>query len=153
MTLEKVDKYMPEGVRALSNLLTMLLEAATACDVPVKKVATWNYMGLNFDGGKFWAGVNLLEPGKLWFETRCQIDHEVAAKLRVGPLCEQNGLPGRYQWYQEVELDSESIHFFSHSKVGQLEWLEKFLRECLKQARSIQTLDQPAIPGVPEEGI
>ena len=33
-----------------------------------------------------------------------------------------------------------------------MEWLERFLRDCLAKARSIETPDQPPIPEEPEEG-
>ncbi len=151
MTLAQVGKYMPEGVRALSNLMNMLSEAASACKVSVKKLPTWNDIGLYLDGKKYWIGVTFTEPETLWFGTQCRIDVEAASKLGVGELDEESWVPGRYSWYRGIELDSEPIHFFSRSKVSQMQWLEEFLRECLAQARSIETPDQPPIPEDPEE--
>jgi hypothetical protein len=151
MTLTQVGKYMPEGLRALSNLMNMLLEAAAACKVPVQKAVGWDYIGLHLDGRKYWVGVDFAEPEKLWFRTRCRIDSEAAARLGVGEMTEDSWVPGRYRWWRGVELDSESVHFFSRSKVSQMQWLEDFLRECLAQARSIETPDQPPIPEEPEE--
>src|SRR6185437_13496342 len=49
MTLAQVGKYMPEGLRALSNLMNMLFEAATTCKVSVKKRGGWDYMGLDLE--------------------------------------------------------------------------------------------------------
>jgi len=152
MRLAQVGKYMPEGLRALSNLMNMLFEAATACKVAVKKSVGWEYIGLKLDGLKYWVGVHFSEPEELWFVTSCRIDPEAATKLGVGELFEENGVPGRYRWRRGVELDSESIHFFARSKVSQMQWLEDFLQECLTQARSIETPDQPPIPEEPEEG-
>src|SRR5262249_287688 len=37
MTLTQVGKYMPDGLRALGNLLNMLFEAAAACKVKTNK--------------------------------------------------------------------------------------------------------------------
>ncbi len=150
MTLAQVGKYMPEGLRALSNLTTMLFEAVTACQVSVKKAVGWDYIGLNLDG-KYYIGLNFSEPEMLWFVTRCRIDAEAAAKLGVGELTEENWVPGRYRWWRGVELDSEAVHFFARSKVSQMQWLESFLREYLAQARSIETTDQPPIPDEPQE--
>ncbi len=70
MTLAQVGKYMPEGLRALSNLMNMLVEAAGACQVPVKKAADWKSIGLTLDKLRYWVGVNFSEPEKLWFGTR-----------------------------------------------------------------------------------
>ncbi len=92
------------------------------------------------------------EPEKLWFGTCSRIDPDAATKLGVGELTEESWVPGRYRWWRGLELDSEPIHFFSRSKVGQMQCLEDFLRECLAQARSIETPDQPPIPEEPEEG-
>ena len=152
MTLAQVGKYMPEGLRALSNLMNMLFEAAAACKVSVKKQAGWDFIGLTLDGRKYWVGVFFSDPEKLQFATRCRIDPEKAAKLGAGELTEENWVPGRYRWWREVELDSEAIHFFARSKVSQMQWLEDFLRECLAQARLIETPDQPPIPEEPDEG-
>lgn len=84
MTLAQVGKFMPEGLRALSNLMNMLVEAAGACKVAVRKLPGWDHIGLYLDGKKYWVGVNFSEPEKLWFGTRSQIDPEAAAKLGVG---------------------------------------------------------------------
>jgi hypothetical protein len=153
MTLTQVGKYMPEGLRALSSLMNMLFEAASACKVTVKKAAGWDYIGLNLDGLKYWVGVNFSEPEKLWFATRCRIDREAAEKLGVGELTEESWVPGRYRWLRGEDLDSEPIHFFSRSKVSQMQWLESFVRECLAQARSVETPEQPPIPERPEDDI
>jgi len=51
-----------------------------------------------------------------------------------------------------LDLDSEVVHFFARSKLSQMQCLEEFLRECLTQARSIETPDQPPIHADPEEG-
>jgi hypothetical protein len=154
MYLTQVDWQMSEGVRALSNLLNMLLEAAAACKVPVKKSAGWDYSGIDLDGLKYWIGVFHDEPRKLWFGTRCRIDPEAAAPLEGG----ESGGPGRsdyrwrqYRWWRHAELYSEEVHFFSRSKGGQMQWLLSFLRECLEMAHSIETPDQPPIPEEPEE--
>ncbi|MGH7226494.1 MAG: hypothetical protein ACRELF_25030, partial [Gemmataceae bacterium] len=112
---------------------------------------TWN-IGINLEGKKYWLGVNSAEPETLWFGTyHCRIDPVEAARLGVGDVEEDSKVPGFYRWWRGVELNSESVHFFSRSKVGQLRWLENFLQECLKMARSIETPDQLPIPEEPEE--
>ena len=151
MTLAQVGKYMPEGLRALSNLMNMLVEAAAACKVLAKK-ATGNDIGLYLDGTKYWIGVSFSEPEYLTFMTYgSRIDPEAAAKLGVGELADASGTPGRSRWVRWVELDSEAVHFFARSKVSQMQWLEGFLRECLAQARSIETPDQPPVPRKPDD--
>jgi hypothetical protein len=150
MTLTQVGKYMPEGLRALSNLMNMLVEAAAACGVQAKKVPGWSDIGLNLDGKKYWVGVVFSDPEYLNFKTMCRIDPDVATKLSDGELSEESWIPGRHRWVRWVDLDSEAVHFFSRSKVSQMQWLEGFLRECLAQARTIITPDQPTGDGTDE---
>jgi hypothetical protein len=119
----------------------MLLEAAGPCSKgPPKKSAGWDYAGIKLDGDKFWVGVDFSDPEKLWFGTRCKIDPgKVKARKYPGEVHEDSWVVGGYRWWYGKELDSESVHFFSRSKVGQQEWLQGFLNECLKMARSIET--------------
>jgi len=151
MNLIQVGKYMPEGIRALANMLNMLVEAAIACKVSVKKSASWDYIGVSLDGRKYWIGLGYDDPETLWFHTRCRIDPEAAARLGEGEVTEENWRPGGYCWLRGAELASETVHFFERSKVSQMRWLENFLRECLSMARAIETPDQPPIPEEPEE--
>jgi hypothetical protein len=152
MTLTQVGKYMPDGLRALGNLLNMLFEAAAACKVKTnKKIGSWDHMGINLDGNKYWVGVLFNEPEKICFGTRSRIDPEAARRLGIGEVYEESWIPGRFRWWYGVELDSEQVHFFSRSKVSQMQWLEEFLRDCLSKARSIETPDQPPLPDDPEE--
>jgi len=148
MTLTQVGKFMPEGLRAMSNLMNMLVEAAAVCGVTARKTPEWESTGLTLDK-KYWVGVNFSNPESLWFGTRCKIDPEAASALGVGELDEENWVPGRVRWWRNLELESEAVHFFVRSKVGQMECLEGFLRECLAQARSIEAADQPPIPEEP----
>lgn len=151
MTLVHVSKFMPEGLLAVANLMSMLLEAAGACGVKARKSADWESLGLNLDGMKYWIGVTFSDPENLWFATRCKIDPVAASTLGVGELSEETWVPGRSRWWRNLELESEAVHFFSRTKIGQMECLEGFLRECLSQARSIETADQPPIPDEPNE--
>jgi hypothetical protein len=151
MTLTQVGKYMPEGLRALGNLFNMLFEAAASCNISAKITASREETGINLDVGKYRVGINYAEPEKLWFRTRCRIDHEAAVRLGVGEVTEESLVPGRSCWWQAAELDSEDVHFYSRTKVSQMQWLESFLRECLAMGRKIETPDQRPIPDDGEE--
>jgi hypothetical protein len=135
----------------MSNLMNMLFEAATACRVTVRKSAYWDYLGISLDGGKYWVGIQFSSPDKLWFATYCRINRDTANKLLDGEVSEDSDAWGGYSWQRGVELDSEEVHFYSRSKVSQMQWLETFLRDCIAKARSIETPDQPPMPKEPEE--
>jgi hypothetical protein len=151
MNLTQVGKYLPEGLRALGSLLNMLKEAAAACKVSAAMTGAvgLEYIGLSIESPRYWIGVYYASPEKLWFGSKTRIGPEAASKLGVCEPGQENGIEDGYYW-QSAELDSEPIHFFARTKVGQIEWLEKFLRECLTMARSIETPDQPPIPDEPE---
>jgi hypothetical protein len=153
MVVEKVSWHMPDGLRSWGNFLKMLLEAAAACKVSatMKGAVDKDSIGVKFDG-KYYVSVGYETPETLWFSTSTRIDREEASKLGVGEVAEASWVPGRYRWWRSAELDSEPIHFFARSKVSQMQWLEGFLRECLAQAHSIETQEQPLTPDEPEEG-
>lgn len=147
MNLAQVGKYMPEGVRAMSNLLNMLVEAAHACHLSVVRSPGWDSIGLKLDNQKYWLGVTYAEPEKLWFGTRNRIDSDKIGPLGDGEqMTEEDWIPGRQRWWRGGELDSEAVHFFARSKVNQMEWLMGFLRECVAKARAIESPDQTVIP-------
>ena len=143
MTLAQVAHAMPDGVRALANFLNMLVEAVAACKASATKNAGWDYIGLKVDG-KFWLGIYFAEPEKLCFQTTCKIQRDAAAGLGVGEVWEVSWIPGRNRWGRTVELGSEEIHFFSRTKVSQMQWLQKFVTESLAMGRAIVSPDQPA---------
>jgi hypothetical protein len=147
MAIAQVSWQLSEGARALRSFLVMLQEAAKACQVTARKSMSLESIGFVLDGGKYWLGLNLEEPQKLWFGTRSRIDPAAAERLGEGIV--ESGVdwvPGGYRWWRAGELESEEVHFYNRSKVGQIQWLERFLAECLDTARRIETPDQPPTP-------
>jgi hypothetical protein len=156
MAIAQVGWQLSEGTRALHSFLVMLQEAAKACQVTTKRsvIASGGvpkHIGFKVDGGKFWLGLDLEDPGKLWFSTIAQIDPEAARQLGEGEVWRDEEPPWLERWYRAGALESEQVHFYHRSKVEQIRWLENFLRECLEMARRIETPDQPPIPDEPED--
>jgi hypothetical protein len=148
MAIEHVGWELTRGVRALTYLRDMLIEAASACKVTIARNNGWYFAGILLDGGKYEVSVWFAEPDKLWFGTRCPIDATRAAAMNYGELEEMNG--GTCKWWRSLLLDSEDVHFFSRSKASQMQCLEEFVRDSLNKARSITTSDQP-LPEEPDE--
>jgi hypothetical protein len=121
----------------------MVEEAARGCRVPVTRVGSLDSLGVRFGEG-YWMGLAFEEPGCLRFQTegKC-IDPAAAANLEIGCVVANPQAPGGLSWRRVAELGSEQIDFYSRSTAHQMEWVEAFLRECLSQARSIETGDQP----------
>jgi hypothetical protein len=149
MAIAHVSWQMPEGIMALGSLLDMLEEAAGACKVSARKRAYWKESGYHLDGGKYWFGVSYDAPSILLFGTRCRIDPVAAASLG-GEITHEDWVPGTARWWREADLNSEEVHFFSRTKVGQIDWLIGFLRGCLESAQRIDVPDHSAIPDEPE---
>jgi hypothetical protein len=150
MVMEQVTWELTGGVRALRSLVDMLYETALACQVTVKRSVGWDYIGIKLDG-KYWVGIMLDDPENLHFSTSCVIDADAAAKLDVGEVWQENWVPGRNIWGRSIQLDSEDTHFFSRTRPGQMQWLEKFLRESLGMAQRIEMPNQPPAADEPDE--
>jgi hypothetical protein len=151
MALAQVGWHLSEGTRALHSFLVMLHEAAKGCQVTTKRFFHSikdipRYVGFKLDGGKYFLGLDLEDPGKLWFRTQSRIDPEAARQLGEGDVRTDPWAAGQPRWYRAGDLESEEVHFYSRSKVEQIRWLEKFLRESLEMARRIETPDQPPLP-------
>lgn len=150
MSIAQVGWQLSEGARALHSFLVMLQEAAKACRLTAKKEMSLEYAGFSLDKGKYGVGITLTDPNWIWFNTRCKIDPDLARQLPGGEVTSENWIPGKFRWSKSVDLESEEVHFFSRSKVGQMQWLEEFLRDCLTTARSIETADQPPVGAQPD---
>jgi hypothetical protein len=151
MALAQVGWQLSDGARALRSFLVMLQEAAKYCQVPARKSMSVDAVGFVLADGKYWLGLHLEEPQKLWFGTRCRIDPAAAQELVEGTVENVEWVPGGCRWWRAGELESEEAHFYNRSKVGQIQWLENFLSECLDMAHRIETPDQPPIPDEPED--
>jgi hypothetical protein len=140
MTITQVGWQLTEGAKALRSFLVMLLEAANGCQVTAKRYMDLDENGFILADGKYWIGLQLQEPQKLWFATRCRIDPVAAGHLEgTVEKGRWSWVDGEYSWWRGADLESEDVHFYHRSKVGQIQWLEKFLRECLDMARRIES--------------
>jgi hypothetical protein len=121
----------------------MLEEAARGCRASVKRTASLDSMGVMIHG-RYWIGLAFEEPGSLRFQTeQSRIDPVAASNLGVGSVIANPCAPGGLSWRRVAELGSDEIAFYSRRAPDQMGWVEAFLRECLAQARSIETPDQP----------
>jgi hypothetical protein len=154
MAIAQVTWQMTQGTRALRCFLDMLQEAARHCGTfPTgdRGAVARDWMGWYLDRRQFWVGVLLSEPEKVWFQTNAAIDVDAARKLE-GSVEPSDAVPGGYQWWYGADLESEETHFFSRSKVGQIQWLESFLQKALGLGRQITIGDAPPVTNEATEG-
>jgi hypothetical protein len=128
---DPTEKKRSVGVslESLEKVQDMLTVAASACNLTAKKSRGKQYLGVKLDE-KYYVSVSVKEPNKLWFVTMRRIDPSAAARLGVGEVWQETWIPGRNRWGRSADLNLESV---------QMDWLVKFLNECLAQARSIET--------------
>src|SRR5262249_40597117 len=102
--------------------------------------ASWDWIGLYLDRRKYWVGVRSSEPEKLWFASEPDVVDPVAAE-RLGIGLVDNG-----KLWIGYDLESEEVHFYSRSRPSQIKWLETFLKDGLRAARSVELPDAPVAP-------
>lgn len=138
IAMNRVGWELPAGIRSIRNLLMMLGEAIASRKLQLAKSGAWDWIGYYFDNQKFFLGVYFDHPEVVMFETfRVTISRDAAERLAVGRLEEIRSLPGGIRWVQELELESEEVHFFARSREQQMQRLEKFLDDSLKLAAQI----------------
>ena len=137
MTMGQVTWEMTTGVRSLRNLADMLYEAATACQLKAQIRGNPYWIGIHLDGRQYWAGISFSAPERLVFGTDyASVDPEAAVALGVGSCGEWQD-KGGHEWWRDVDLESEEIHFFARSKASQMQFLEQFLRENYDLAKKV----------------
>jgi hypothetical protein len=151
MTMGQVTYELAGGVRALSTLIDMLQEAASACGLKLRYQSYPRQLGIGLNHPAYWVGIYFDRPEVLVFTTNYRrVNPKTADRLGIGGVFEEKGAAG---WRREVNLDSEDVHFFSRSKASQLQFLETFLRECLETVRKIEIPeDRPTEPEA-DEGV
>lgn len=135
MLMDRVSWEMTAGVRALTALLKLLLEAVKEVGMSSKRSAGAFYTGyyLNPPAKDFWVGVYYDSPNLLWFQTdQLTIDPAIWSNLGVGEVKKTSLVPCGYYWRRSLDLEAESVHFFARTRGSQQNVIESFLRECIK---------------------
>jgi hypothetical protein len=139
MTMERVGWELTRGVQSLRHLFDMLNEALISCGMTIRMTKG----GIGVGGHYFsvhstecWAGLYHAEkPDVVVFEAY-DIAKKAAPAVSIGHFKEQG--KNTVKWANELELSSESVHFFALSKERQQESLERFLRDCIETVRKIR---------------
>jgi hypothetical protein len=130
MTLEPVDWQLIGGIQAIQSLALMIGEALKAANIPIYKRTgghTWLgwYIGSN---SMLWAGVSYSEPSLI----KVAFDKVMADKAKFDAQGTGEWLDGEPRW--AMDLNSESVHFFSRTADSQLACLTDFFRQAYPQA-------------------
>lgn len=151
MTMEQVTWQLSGGVRALRALTNMLNEVANTCGLRVQPAGDSTSLGIWLEKKKYWIGIQYDEPETLIFQTwRSKVDKDAAEQLGLEVQYELIA-KGAYAWAENLELESEEVHFFALSKASQMQRLERFLHECLETVKRIEIRGGEPPPDESEE--
>ena len=138
MIMTQVSWELAGGVRALRSLIDMLEEAALACGLHTAVRSNKLFVGVKLNQEAYRIGIYYERPDVLVFETRkAKVDKDAANGLGVGAVF-QGRDKSAHGWRREVDLNSEDVHFFSRTKVGQFRYVEDFLKHNLELVKSVE---------------
>jgi hypothetical protein len=143
MAVDKVSWELVRGMESLKSLMSEIYEAtATSKDIKKRAVggnAQSNGIGFSIETTVCWAGIYYSKPQTVLFEAY-KIARSAAEKLRIGRVESQG--KGVFKWVNELDLESEAVHFFALSPDNQQRRMEEFIREGVSAVKKI--LDIPA---------
>ena len=135
MSVEKVNRQLTEGIRALVALLQMVAEAAVNCGARRAEVgAAMDFYGYNFTvrNREYWTGIFYSEPQILQFKAY-GVSRIHAAKMGLGSVKPWKTKEKTiYRWCKQLDLGSKEVHFFARTKSNQIMHIEEFLKECIQ---------------------
>ena len=137
MAMEKVGWELVRGVQSLMNLMSMLGEAVTAAKVRQKSpTAGIEFFGryLYIDDTECWTGVYYSKPQIIVFESY-KINKANAESVGLGNATKDS--KGTYKWTNELDLESEEVHFFALSPDNQQARIQRFISECISAVKTI----------------
>jgi hypothetical protein len=142
MGVEKISWQLIGGVRSLVYLMQMLREAVENLNGKIARSSGWKEgCGHEFTigGSHYWAGLYYSEPEKLKFSA-WPVNKQLAAEIGHG-LIEEYVEKGKkmHVWRNQLNLDSEEVHFFARSKSSQIQCIEQFVKESV-QAVALSSL-------------
>jgi putative methionine-R-sulfoxide reductase with GAF domain len=128
IAMEAVSWELVAGLRSFKSLIDMIQEALAGNNIQIhQRSAGWNWHGYYLEKAKLFVGVYFDKPNMVVFDT------EVTSKINDAESLKFGRLDGD-RWYNELDLESEEIHFFARSKASQIQCLEKFIKENFEYA-------------------
>jgi len=140
MAMERVGWEFVRGIQSLGNLMGLLYEAIQS-DKEIKKrertAGAWHngfYVSLNTT--KPFLGVYYLKPQVVVFEVY-KVPKDAAQTAGFGRV-EADGK--EYKWVNELDLESEDVHFFALSSENQQKSAEEFVAKSISAVKKISPI-------------
>lgn len=131
IAMDKVSWELSNGISSFQSLLTMINEALTAQKIPIYRAsAAWDWYGYYVDDKKLFVGLYLNKPNLVTISTEVALKQGIDTPISIGKV--DNG-----RWQNDLDLESEEIHFFARTKASQVECLETFLQNSFNFAKKL----------------
>lgn len=145
LTMDKVDRGVVDGARAVNSLCELLYEAANRCGVTTQRQTNWGGVFVNLDETKFNVGFRLTSSDRIVFRTaQYAVDREAAERIGLGRVIESKWPKwslGIYRWEHTFDLAADDGQFYRLTVEQQLHHLEDFIRRSLDAARQVEKRD------------
>jgi len=129
--MDKVSWELNKGINSFKSLLAMINEALTALKMPIYRAsAAWEWYGYYIEDKKLFVGIYLDSPNLVTVNTEVDLKQETNTPLSIGKIND-----GR--WENNLDLESEDIHFFARTKASQIECLETFIQGSVNFAKTL----------------
>ena len=130
--MESVSWQLPDGIRSLKNLMTLIEEALSKAGISIhQRSAAWDWHGFYLEQKKYYVGVRFDDPSVVQFMTQDLVIKEKDVSVPYGLLEEG-------WWHHDLNLSSEEIHFFALSRPSQFICLVDFLSQCKQSISKLE---------------
>ncbi len=129
IAMGKISWELINGLKSYNNLMVMLREAIVANKLKKTRGSSQGDSGFYLDD--YWVGITFENPNIICIATNNPIKETKNKQTKLGLLDENKC------WYNELDMEAEKVNFFALSKEGQVQCLEKFIRESVKYGNTL----------------
>ena len=129
IAMEKISWELINGLKSFNNLMVMLREAIAANKLKKRRGSGSTWSGFHLDD--YWVGIEFENPNIICIYSNNPIKKTKNKQIKLGLLDENK------HWYNELDMEAEKVHFFALSKEGQVQCLEKFIKESVQYGNTL----------------
>jgi hypothetical protein len=131
ITMDKVGWELSSGMRSFQSLLTMISEVLTELKIPINsRSAAWVWYGYYVEERKLFVGIYLNRPSFVTVNTEVDLKEGPNIPISIGKVANR-------RWQNDLDLESEDIHFFARTKASQVECLKTFIQDSVSFAKTM----------------
>lgn len=128
LSMKRVAWELIEGINSLNNLMDLISEASSQLNYYRTRSVGANWSGYYINRQEVFVGIFLDNPHLLTMTTYNNVADNV-------PTSPDKGYFPTNNWRYEIDMTSETIHFFARTRTSQLDYIKSFIDENLQYAR------------------